>query len=137
MLKATVSQETEKVAQILHDIHNSEIPILQYNDENSLSCIVTLAYLSARDTYRVEREEKTGKGFADFTFHPMRKADLPFILELKKDETVDIAIKQMKEKEYFQKFIKEHENVLLVAICYDSKIKNHTCKIESVYFREV
>ncbi|MDR3595469.1 AAA family ATPase [Clostridium sp.] len=136
MLKATVSQETEKVAQILHDIHNSEIPILQYNDENSLSCVVTLAYLSARDTYRVEREEKTGKGFADFTFHSMRKADIPFILELKKDETVDIAIKQMKEKEYFQKFIKEHENVLLVAICYDSKIKNHTCKIESVYFGE-
>lgn len=137
MLKATVSQDNERVAQILHDIHNSEIPILQYNDENSLSCVVTLAYLSARDTYRVEREEKTGKGFADFTFHPMRKADVPFILELKKDETVDIAINQMKEKEYFQKFIKDNENVLLVAICYDSKMKNHSCKIESVHFSEV
>nr|WP_278245931.1 PD-(D/E)XK nuclease domain-containing protein [Clostridium sp. DL-VIII] len=78
-----------------------------------------------------------GKGFADFTFHPRRKADSPLILELKKDETVDIAIKQMKEKEYFQKFIKEHENVLLVAICYDSKMKNHSCKIESVYFSEI
>lgn len=65
------------------------------------------------------------------------KADVPFILELKKDETVDIAIKQMKEKEYFQKFIKEHKNILLVAICYDSKMKNHSCKIESVYFSEV
>jgi len=96
-----------------------------------------LTYLSARDTYRVEREAKTGKGFADFTFHLRRKADSPFILELKKGETVDIAIKQMRKKEYFQKFIKEHENVPLVAICYDSKIKNHTCKIESVYFGEV
>jgi len=133
MLKATVSQDTEAVAQILHHIHNSEIPILQYNDENSLSCVVTLAYLSARDTYRVEREEKTGKGFADFTFHPRRKADIPFILELKKDETVDMAIKQMKEKEYFQKFIKEYENLLLVAICYDSKMKKHICKIERIY----
>lgn len=133
MLKATVAQDAEKVVQILHDIHNSEIPILQYNDENSLSCVVTLAYLSARDTYRVEREEKTGKGFADFTFYPRRKADIPFILELKKDETVDVAIKQMKEKEYFQKFIKEHENVLGVAICYDSKMKNHSCKIERIY----
>jgi hypothetical protein len=137
MLKATVSKETERVAQILHDIHNSEIPILQYNDENSLSCVVTLAYLSARDTYRVEMEEKTGKSFADFTFHPMRKADVPFILELKKDETADIAINQMKEKEYFQKFIKEHENLLLVAICYDSKMKYHSCKIESVHLGEV
>ncbi|WP_438650804.1 hypothetical protein [Romboutsia sp.] len=32
----------------------SEIPILKYSDENSLSCVLTRAYLSARDTYRVE-----------------------------------------------------------------------------------
>ncbi|SFD32453.1 hypothetical protein SAMN05421842_13234 [Clostridium uliginosum] len=61
MLKATVSEDTETIVKILHDIHNSEIPILQYNDENSLACVLTLAYLSARDTYRVEREEKSGK----------------------------------------------------------------------------
>lgn len=56
MLKATVSGDCETVVSLLHDINNSEIPILQYNDENSLSCVLTLAYLSARDTYRVERE---------------------------------------------------------------------------------
>ncbi len=43
----------------------------------------------------------------------------------------------MKEKEYFQKFIKEYENLLLLAICYDSKMKKHICKIESIYFKEV
>lgn len=59
----------------------------------------------------------------------------PFILEFKKDENVDSAIKQMKEKEYFQKFIKEYETVLLVAICCDSKMKNHSCKIENVYLQ--
>eukprot|EP00828_Plagiopyla_frontata_P045335 TRINITY_DN7730_c0_g1_i1.p2 TRINITY_DN7730_c0_g1~~TRINITY_DN7730_c0_g1_i1.p2 ORF type:complete len:279 (-),score=49.71 TRINITY_DN7730_c0_g1_i1:156-992(-) len=84
MVKATLNGATKVVEEIFHDIHNSEIPILQYNDENSLSCILTLAYLSARDTYRVEREEKTGKGYADFTFHPKRKNDIPFIVELKK-----------------------------------------------------
>ena len=95
--------------------------------------MLTLAYLSARDTYRVEREEKTGKGYADFTFHPRRKNDIGFILELKKDATVDDAMRQMKEKEYFQKFIQEHENNLLaVAICYDSKTKEHSCKIERI-----
>ena len=45
MLKATVNRDTEVVKKILHDIHNSEIPILQYNDENSLACVLTLAYL--------------------------------------------------------------------------------------------
>ncbi|EFG90212.1 hypothetical protein CLCAR_0418 [Clostridium carboxidivorans P7] len=78
MLKATVKGDTKTVEAILHDIHNSEIPILQYNDENSLSCVLTLAYISARDIYRVEREEKTGKGYADFTFHPRKKKRYSF-----------------------------------------------------------
>jgi hypothetical protein len=134
MLKATVKGDTKTVESILHDIHNSEIPILQYNDENSLSCVLTLAYLSARDTYRVEREEKTGKGYADFTFHPRRKNDVPFIVELKKDELPEVAINQIREKEYVEKFRRENEdkNVLAVAICYDSKNKEHRCKIEEI-----
>ena len=132
MLKATVNEDSKTVERILHEIHNSEIPILQYNDENSLSCVLTLAYLSARDTYRVEREEKTGKGYADFTFHPRRKSDKAFIVELKKDESVDVALKQIREKEYVQKFKKENNEVLAVAICYDSKLKEHRCKIESI-----
>ena len=134
MLKATVNKDTETVEKILHDIHNSEIPILQYNDENSLSCVITLAYLSARDTYRVEREEKTGKGYADFTFHPRRKNDTAFIVELKKDEVPEVAINQIREKEYIQKFKAENEGkeVLAVAICYDSKKKEHHCKIEEI-----
>lgn len=134
MLKATVNMDTRIVEEILHDIHNSEIPILQYNDENSLSCVLTLAYLSARDIYRVEREEKSGKGYADFTFHPRRRNDVPFIVELKKDESPQVAIKQIREKEYVQKFIKENKDrkVLAVAISYNSKEKEHSCRIEEI-----
>ncbi len=134
MLRATQTEDTETMVEILHDIHNSEIPILKYNDENSLSCVVTLAYLYARDIYRIEREEKSGKGYVDFCFHPRRNRDLPIILELKKDEDVSIAINQIKEKEYAIKFKKEYKNkeVLIVAICYDSKTKEHSCKIEKL-----
>lgn len=134
MLKATVNGDTDTIKSILHDIHNSEIPILQYNDENSLSCVLTLAYLAARDTYRIEREEKSGKGYADFTFHPRRKNDTAFIVELKKDESPEVAINQIKEKEYIEKFRRENNNhlILTVAICYDSKTKEHNCKIEEL-----
>lgn len=134
MLKATINEDTKTVEDIIHSIHNSEIPILQYNDENSLSCVLTLAYLSARDTYRVEREEKTGKGYADFTFHPRRKNDVAFVVELKKDETPEVAINQIKEKEYVEKLRRDNKDrkVLAVAICYDSKIKKHNCKIEVI-----
>lgn len=49
---------------------------------------------------------------------------------LKKDEKIDIALAQIKEKEYVQKFKSENNEVLAVAICYDSKTKKHSCKIE-------
>ena len=134
MLKATLNKDTETMEKIIDNIHNSEIPILQYNDENSLSCVITLAYLYARNKYRIEREEKTGKGYADFMFHPRRKNDIAFILELKKDSSPEVAIKQIIEKEYSQKFIKENvkNKILAVAICYDSKTKEHKCKVEEI-----
>ena len=133
-LKATLKKDSNIVAKAIDEIHNSEIPILQYNDENSLSCVITLAYLSARNYYRIEREEKSGKGYADFMFHPKRKGDTAFVLELKVDNTPENAIKQIKEKEYYQKFIKENidRKILAVAICYDKISKKHKCKIEEI-----
>lgn len=134
MLKATLNKDTKTMETIINDIHNSEIPVLQYNDENSLSCVVTLAYLAARNEYRIEREEKTGKGYEDFCFHPRKKNGVAIILELKKDDTVDSALNQIKNRDYSKKFIKENEGrkILAVAICYDSKEKEHECKIEEI-----
>ena len=106
VLNATLKQSGEVIASYLHNIHNSELPILKYNDENSLSCVVTLAYLSARNKYKVEREEKSGKGFADFIFYPRRKNLPGIILELKADSTPEEAINQIKEKEYCEKLRK-------------------------------
>ena len=134
MLKATLKKDTKTMEKIINDIHNSEIPILQYNDENSLSCVVTLAYLSARNEYKIEREEKSGKGYADFMFHPRKKNGTAIILELKKDDTAEKAINQIKEKDYSMKFIKENvgRKILAVGICYNSKTKEHECKIEEI-----
>ena len=134
ILYATLDKDENTIIEKLHNIHNSEIPILQYNDENSLSCVITLAYLAARDDYRVEREEKSGKGYVDFAFHPRVKGDTAFIIELKKDSSPEVAINQIKEKEYFEKFKKESADskILAVGICYNSKTKEHECKIEEL-----
>lgn len=130
ILNATLEKKGDTVASYLHDIHNSELPILKYNDENSLSCVVTLAYLSARNKYRIEREEKSGKGFADFIFHP-RRNNLPgIILELKADSTPQDAIAQIKNKEYCEKLRKENvTNILAVGLSYDTGKKEHLCTI--------
>lgn len=68
MLQATLNKDTDTMAEILQYAHNTETPILSYNNEVELSAIVNLVYLSARDFYRIEREDKAGKGFVDFIF---------------------------------------------------------------------
>lgn len=131
VLYATLDGKGDTVASYLHNIHNSELPILKYNDENSLSCVVTLAYLSARNKYRIEREEKSGKGFADFIFYPRRKNLPGIIIKLKADQSPEAAIAQIKEKEYAEKLKREQvENILLVGISYDIDQKEHQCIIE-------
>ncbi|MCM1256264.1 MAG: ATP-binding protein [Roseburia sp.] len=133
VLDATLERKGDVVASYLHDIHNSELPILKYNDENSLSCVVTLAYLSARNKYRIEREEKSGKGYADFIFYPRRKNLPGIVLELKADSTPEDAIRQIKEKEYAQKLISEQvETILAVGISYGSSKKEHQCRVEKL-----
>lgn len=70
-----------------------------------MAAVVNLIYLAARDTYRVEREDKAGKGYVDFIFYPEtdKSADC-LILELKEDHTPDEAIQQIKEKNYALRF---------------------------------
>ena len=103
---------------------------MKYGDENSLSCVITLCYLAARNQYIVKREEKGGKGYCDFIFIP-KKDNIPaIILELKVGDTCEGAINQIKERNYIQR-VKDCREVLLVGINYDKK-KHHECKIEKV-----
>ena len=100
--------------------------------------MVNLVYLSARDYYRIEREEKAGKGYVDFIFYPETPlATDGIILELKVDHSPEEAIAQIKEKNYASRFVGKtgkHEGspkrVLLVGIGYDKKNKKHKCKVE-------
>lgn len=124
--------------EILELVHDTEVPILSYNRETELAAIVNLVYLSARDFYRVEREDKAGKGYVDFIFYPEidKNADA-IILELKVDHTPEEAIQQIKDKKYalrFQGKIGEKKKyfgrILAVGISYGKNQKKHSCKVE-------
>ena len=116
--------------------HNTEVPILSYNHEVELAAIVNLVYLSARDYYRVEREDKAGTGFVDFIFYPYNKEEYPgIILELKIDSTPQEAIAQINNKKYELRLKgklgeKELGQILKVGISYNKKTKSHQCKVE-------
>ena len=139
MLEATLAGDTEKMEEILEYVHQTEIPLLQYNDENSLSCIVNLIYLNARDKYRIEREEKAGKDFADFIFYPLNPSDTAIILELKKDDTPEHAIEQIMERKYYTRFLACEDgktvckpNVLVVGMAYEKKSGLHRCLVKEL-----
>lgn len=131
LLDATLAQNHREVARLLEVIHNEKVPFFQYNDENSLACVVTLGYLYALDRYRVSREEKAGKGFVDFLFEPMKKGDIPVILELKYNRSAKNALKCIHERGYLQRF-RDYDRVLLVGINYSERTKKHTCLTEMV-----
>lgn len=143
MLQATISGNTEIVEEILQFAHEVESPILAYNNEAELSALVNLCYLSARNRYRVEREEKARKGFVDFIFYPERKNDDCLILELKVDSTPKEAIRQIKDKNYALRFRgdlagerKYAGRILAVGISYSRKTKKHSCRIEVISLDE-
>ena len=137
MLEATLSGDTQKMADILQYAHNTESPILSYNNEIELSAIVNLVYLSARNKYRIEREDKAGKGYVDFIFYPWNVSEPCIILELKVDSSPEEAIQQIRDKDYilcFRGKLGENRNytgkILGVGISYDRETKEHQCKIE-------
>lgn len=131
LLSATWQQDEEAVAEGIERVHMENVSLLKYNDENSLSCVVTLAYYNAKNEYTLIREMPTGKGYADIVFIPKKKSDKPaMVVELKYGDSVQDAIAQIKERNYMEKLEEYKGNLLLVGICYDRETKKHRCRIE-------
>lgn len=133
LLDATLRLDGDTVAKQLGKIHNGYASVIQYNNENSLSSVLAIAYLSAIKYYfRPVRELPTGRGFADFVFIPKpeyRNEYPALVVELKWNKSVQTELQQIKGKEYPKSLEEYTGDILLVAINYDKK-KNHQCLIE-------
>lgn len=131
LLQATWNMDSETMAKGMEHIH-LETSILTYNNENSLSCTISLAYYSARRYYTVIRELPTGKGFADMVYLPRKNhINKPaMIVELKWDKNAESAISQIKANQYVHALDEYSGNLLLVGINYEKETKTHSCLIE-------
>lgn len=133
LLKATLNCDEEKVAELVDKAHSDNTSIIKYNGENSLSCVISLAYYSARKTYTTERELPAGKGYADLVFLPRKNNSNPaMIVELKYDKSADGALEQIRKKQYTDCLKDYSGDILLVGINYDKDSKSHTCMIEKI-----
>ena len=131
LLDATISGNEQAVASAIDLAHDENTSILSYNDENSLACVLSVAYIWAKNEYVIHREYATGKGYADLVMIPRRNVSKPaLVIELKFNNSADTAIDQIKRKQYPSKIAEYTGDILLVGINYDKETKQHTCRIE-------
>ena len=119
LLKATIEKDTQTMSKLLKEAHSSYSSILTYNKENTLSCVIQLAYITALKKYNIHRELKGGEGYADFVFIPYDKRATSFILELKVDSTPEEALKQIKNKNYVESLKNCVGPKLAIGIAYN------------------
>ncbi len=130
LLTSTWNCDENAVAEYIEQAHDDIAAIIKYNNEEALRSVVSIAYYTAINYYQFKREYPSGKGYADLVLIPYKHVNKPFIvIELKKNDTPESAIAQIKEKKYSESLEKYSGDILLVGITYDDDKKHH-CKIE-------
>ena len=137
LFEAITTLDANKAAEIITEIHYSpNISLLTYNREESMVfCLISGLMWCTEREYECYRELQSGKGSADLIYVPKRNIHLPILLiEFKYGQSAEEAMNQIKEKEYFRRYIDgDYPNdVLLIGINYNPKTKNHQCLIEKL-----
>ena len=133
LLDDLLAGEADKVAVGIDAAHERNTSIVAYNDENSLACVLGLAFYTARNKYRIVREMPTGRGFADMVFVPWHNVNLPaIVVELKWKQSAQTALDQIRERNYPESMKDYTGEVILCGVNYDKETKEHTCVIERV-----
>lgn len=134
LIESTMDMDSHVVAEQIDKIHTEYTSMISYNNEISLSSVISIAYLSTMDYYfKPIRELPTGRGFADLVYIPKPEylgCYPALVIELKWNTAVQTALNQIKEKKYPEALLEYTGDVLLVAINYDKSSKRHQCMIE-------
>ncbi len=126
----TMKLNEDFVSQIIERNHKELASAFNKNKEDVLGVITLISYYYAKKYYHVKKEDLSILGRCDLIFIPNDNVHIPFIIELKADDTCDNAINQIKEKEYVNSFGDYKGKVFLIGIAYNSKTLKHECKIE-------
>ena len=131
LLRSLLAGDADAVALGVEAAHDDSTSILSYNNENSLACVLSLAFYAARNDYHIHREYATGKGFANLVLIPRKNVTSPaVVIELKYGDTADTALSQIRQRNYPARIAEYAGDLLLVGISYDKQSKQHACRIE-------
>ena len=133
LFKDTLDGNEEVVAETIMRVRETNYAPMFYNNEQALRYVIKFAYIICIDYYLKVEELPTGQGIADVVFITKQDTSLPvLIVELKWNKAADCAIQQIKEKRYpaiLEGYVGE---MVIVGINYDTKTKEHSCKIERI-----
>ncbi|MBP5502664.1 MAG: AAA family ATPase [Bacteroidales bacterium] len=133
LLDDTIELKRERVARAFDDYHFEASSLLEFNDENSMRCAITLAYYAAKPFYKIFHELPTGKGFADMVFIPLPTTPFPaIVVELKYDKSADSAISQIKRKDYPKSLKGFSKKIVLCGINYNKATSKHEVEMEVI-----
>lgn len=137
LLDATLDMDEKAVADGIERIHQEYSSVIQYNDENSLSSVLTIAYLSSMQYYfQPVRELPTGRGFADFVYLPKpeyRTSYPALLVELKWNKSTDTCHRaESGIKNILDLFWNIQEIFFWWELTTIKRLKEHECRIEKI-----
>ena len=123
LYEAFATGDTEGIIAMLRDAYMN-IPYDMFMEKENNYQIAFYSALMFLGFEKVEAEEKTNIGRMDISVKV--KDDLYYIIELKLDESAEKALKQIKEKRYYEKYEKKGNTIHLLGINFSSKERNIT-----------
>ena len=123
LYEAFASGDTEGIIAMFRDAYMN-IPYDMFMEKENNYQIAFYSALMFLGFERVDAEEKTNIGRMDISVKV--KDDLYYIIELKLDESAEKALKQIKEKRYYEKYEKKGNTIHLLGINFSSKERNIT-----------
>jgi hypothetical protein len=130
LVEDVLARDEGAVAAAIGRAHDAACAPIHYNGEQALRAVVKAALIAAADDWACVDEMPSGHGYADVAYLPRRGSGRPALLvELKWDRPVGAAVDQVLARDYPQALRGLGVPVLVVAVTYDSKTKEHTCRI--------
>ena len=132
LYEETLKGNTTYINETLDKNHLDLAGPFNKNKEDVLGIIVQISYYACKKYYNVKKEDTSTLGRSDISFVPYSNDHIPMIVELKVNSSPSEAIKQIKDKQYFNALGSYKGEVLLLGISYNDKTLKHDSMVEII-----
>ena len=114
--KSLLNNKMEDFFEALKTYYASIDYDIKEKNEKCYQLIFYLVFVNLN--FRVKTEVKTNNARMDAV---VKTPNYIYIIEFKVDQSADVAIEQIKDREYYQKYLLEEKKVVLIGVNFDTK----------------